>query len=151
MSRKLSIFGATGSIGSSTLDLVERSGDAFELVAVSAASNCTKLADIARKYGAKHAVIADEAQYGDLKALLAGTNCEVAAGAAALVEAAKIDCDLHIAAIVGCAGLEPTMAAVEEGRTIGLANKESLVTAGALMTGGCNPDRRDPAASGQRA
>ena len=134
MSRKLSIFGATGSIGSSTLDLVERSGDAFELVAVTASSNCAKLAEIARKYRARCAVIADETQFGDLKERLAGTGCEVAAGSAALVEAARMDCDLHIAAIVGCAGLEPTMAAVDDGRTIGLANKESLVTAGALMT-----------------
>jgi 1-deoxy-D-xylulose-5-phosphate reductoisomerase len=134
MSRKLSILGATGSIGSSTLDLVERSGDAFELVAVTASSNCAKLAEIARQYRAKRAVIADETQYGELKDRLAGTGCEVAAGPAALVEAARMDCDLHIAAIVGCAGLEPTMAAVEDGRTIGLANKESLVTAGALMT-----------------
>ena len=124
---------ATGSIGSSTLDLVERSGDAFELVAVTASSNCAKLAEIARQYRAKRAVIADETQYGELKDRLAGTGCEVAAGPAALVEAARMDCDLHIAAIVGCAGLEPTMAAVEDGRTIGLANKESLVTAGALL------------------
>ena len=134
MSRKISLFGATGSIGGSTLDLVERSGDSFELVAVTAASNCAKLADIARKFGARRAVIADESQLEDLRARLAGSGCEAAAGPAALVEAAQIDCDLHIAAIVGCAGLEPTMAAVECGRTIGLANKESLVTAGALMT-----------------
>ena len=134
MSRKLSIFGATGSVGGSTLDLVERSGDAFELVAVTAANNCAKLAEIARKHRAGRAVIADESQLGDLRALLADTDCEVAAGPAALVEAARMDCDLHIAAIVGCAGLEPTMAAVEEGQIVGLANKESLVTAGALMT-----------------
>lgn len=134
MSRKLSIFGATGSIGSSTLDLVERSRGEFELVAVTASSNCAKLAEIARKFRARHAVIADEAQYEDLKAMLAGTDCTIAAGPGALVEAARIECDLHIAAIVGCAGLEPTMAAIEAGRTIGLANKESLVTAGALMT-----------------
>jgi 1-deoxy-D-xylulose-5-phosphate reductoisomerase len=134
MSRTLSIFGATGSIGTSTLDLVERSGDAFELVAVTASSNGAMLAEIARKHRAKRAVIADEDQYDDLKARLAGSGCEVAAGPAALVEAARMDCDLHIAAIVGCAGLEPTMAAVEQGQRIGLANKESLVTAGALMT-----------------
>ena len=135
MSRKLSIFGATGSIGGSTLDLVERSGEAFELVAVTAASNAAKLAEIARKFGAQRAVIADERQYDDLRSRLEGSGCEVAAGPAALVEAARMDCDLHIAAIVGCAGLEPTMAAVEDGRTVALANKESLVTAGALMTG----------------
>ena len=134
MSRRISLFGATGSIGGSTLDLVERSGDAFELVAVTASSNCAKLAEIARKFRAKRAVIADEGQLEDLRARLSGSGCEVAAGPAALIEAARMDCDLHIAAIVGCAGLEPTMAAIESGWTIGLANKESLVTAGALMT-----------------
>lgn len=134
MSRKLSIFGATGSIGGSTLDLVERTGESFELVAVTAANNATKLAEIARKFGAKRAVIADERQYNDLRSRLEGSGIEVAAGQAALVEAAHIPCDLHIAAIVGCAGLEPTMAAVEDGRTVALANKESLVTAGSLMT-----------------
>ena len=135
MSRRLSIFGATGSVGGSTLDLVEREGDGFELIAVTAASNCTKLAEIARRFGAKRAVIADESQFADLQELLEGSGCEAAAGPAALVEAARMDCDLHIAAIVGCAGLEPTMAAVEDGRNVALANKESLVTAGALMTG----------------
>jgi 1-deoxy-D-xylulose-5-phosphate reductoisomerase len=134
MSRRLSIFGATGSVGGSTLDLVERAGDGFELIAVTAASNVAKLVEIARRFNARRAVIADEAQYADLKALLEGSGCEAAAGPAALVEAARMDCDLHIAAIVGCAGLEPTMAAVEDGRMVGLANKESLITAGALMT-----------------
>ncbi len=134
MSRRLSIFGATGSVGGSTLDLVERAGDRFELVAVTAANNGAKLAEIARRFKAKRAVIADERQYADLKALLEGSGCEAAAGPAALVEAARMECDLHIAAIVGCAGLEPTMAAVEDGRNVALANKESLVTAGALMT-----------------
>lgn len=134
MTKRLSIFGATGSIGSSTLDLVQRSGEAFELVAVTAATNVAKLAAIARQHKAKRAVIADEAQLGELRAALDGTGCEAAAGAPALVEAAQMDCDIHIAAIVGCAGLEPTMAAVEQGQMVGLANKESLVTAGALMT-----------------
>ena len=133
MRRKISILGATGSIGKSTLDLVERSPERFEVVAVSAATNVDALADIARRTGAKFAVIADGGRFGELKDKLAGTECRAAAGEDALVEAATVDADLVMAAIVGCAGLRPVMAAVEAGRTVALANKEALVTAGALM------------------
>jgi 1-deoxy-D-xylulose-5-phosphate reductoisomerase len=132
--RKIAILGATGSIGKSTLDLVERSPDRFEVVAVTAATNVDALAEIARRTGAKLAVVADEARRRDLEARLAGTDCRVAAGDEGLSEAAAGEADLVIAAIVGCAGLKPTMAAVEAGRTVALANKEALVTAGALMT-----------------
>ena len=135
MSRKISILGATGSIGKSTLDLVERSPKRFEVEAVTAATNAEALAEIARRTGAKLAVIADEGRFRDLQELLVGTNCRAAAGEAALAEAAVGGADLVIAAIVGCAGLMPIMAAVEAGKTVALANKESLVTAGALMTG----------------
>lgn len=134
MTRKIAILGATGSIGTSTLDLVERNRDRFEVTAVTASTNVEALGEIVRRTGAKLAVVADESRYGELAALLRGTNCRVAAGAGALVEAAQADADLVIAAIVGCAGLVPTMAAVEAGRTVALANKEALVTAGALMT-----------------
>ena len=133
MTRKIAILGATGSIGSSTLDLVERSPDRFEVVAVTAASNVESLADIARRTKAKLAVIADEDRLGFLRERLAGTGCEAAAGEHALSEAASGDADLVIAAIVGCAGLKPVMAAVEAGKTVALANKEALVTAGDLM------------------
>jgi 1-deoxy-D-xylulose-5-phosphate reductoisomerase len=132
--RKLSILGATGSIGKSTLDLVERNPGRFEVSAVTAATSVETLAQIARRTGAGLAVIADEARLTDLQDLLAGTDCRAAAGPDALVEAAAGDAELVIAAIVGCAGLRPTMAAVEAGRTVALANKEALVTAGALMT-----------------
>jgi 1-deoxy-D-xylulose-5-phosphate reductoisomerase len=132
--RRIALLGATGSIGKSTLDLVERSPDRFEIVAVTAATNVEALADIARRTGAAFAVIADEKLLPDLRARLAGTDCRAGAGEDALVEAATHDADLVIAAIVGCAGLRPVMAAVEAGRTVGLANKEALVTAGALMT-----------------
>ncbi|MCL6730502.1 1-deoxy-D-xylulose-5-phosphate reductoisomerase [Sphingomonas hankyongi] len=134
MRRKIAILGATGSIGSSTLDLVERSPDRFEVVAVTAASNSDALADIARRTGARLAVVADEAHFDNLRTRLAGTDCRAAAGETALAEAASGEAELVIAAIVGCAGLQPVMAAVESGKTIGLANKEALVTAGALMT-----------------
>ena len=134
MRRKLSILGATGSIGKSTLDLVERNPGRFEVSAVTAATSVEALAQIARRTGARLAVIADEARLTDLQDLLAGTDCRAAAGPDALAEAAAGDAELVIAAIVGCAGLRPTMAAVEAGRTVALANKEALVTAGALMT-----------------
>ncbi|HKC02722.1 MAG TPA: 1-deoxy-D-xylulose-5-phosphate reductoisomerase [Sphingomicrobium sp.] len=134
MTRKIAILGATGSVGKSTLDLVERNPERFEVVAVTAATNAAALADIARRTGAKLAVVADEARLPELQAGLAGSGCRAAAGQEALVEAAAGEAELVIAAIVGCAGLGPVMAAVEAGRTVALANKEALVTAGALMT-----------------
>lgn len=133
MRRKIAILGATGSIGKSTLDLVERSPDRFEVVAVSAANNAETLADIARRTGARLAVIADPNRLEDLRRRLAGTACRAEGGAEALDEVASGEADLVIAAIVGCAGLRPVMAAVEAGKTVALANKEALVTAGALM------------------
>jgi len=132
--RTLSILGATGSVGTSTLDLVERSPEQFEVVALTAAKNVTALAAAARRTGARLAVIDDEALLPDLKERLAGTGCRAATGRAALSEAAAGEAEWVMAAIVGCAGLEPVMAAVEAGRTLALANKEALVTAGALMT-----------------
>ena len=134
MRRKIAILGATGSIGKSTLDLVERSPDRFEVVAVSAATNVEKLADIVRRIGAKLAVVADESRLEKLRELLASTDCRAAAGEEALSELACGDAELVIAAIVGCAGLRAVMAAVGSGKTVALANKEALVTAGALMT-----------------
>ena len=130
MSRTIAILGATGSIGKSTLDLVERSPERFEVVAVTAATNAQALAVIARRTNAKLAVVADETRLRDLQELLVGTRCRAAAGEAALVEAAAGEAELVIAAIVGCAGLRPVMAAVEAGRVVALANKEALVTAG---------------------
>ena len=131
--RKISILGATGSIGKSTLDLVERNPGAFSVTSVTAATNAEALADIARRTQAKLAVVADEGRLSDLQQRLTGSDCRAAAGEAALIEAASDDSELVIAAIVGCAGLRPTMAAVEAGKTVALANKEALVTAGALM------------------
>ncbi len=131
--KKISILGATGSIGKSTLDLVERSPEQFEVVALTASVNAAGLADAARRTKARLAVIADESRLPDLEAALQGTDCRAAAGSNALVDAA-LGADLVMAAIVGCAGLQSTMAAVEAGKTVALANKESLVTAGELMT-----------------
>jgi len=133
VTRRIAILGATGSIGKSTLDLVERNPGRFAVSAVSAATNVEALADIARRTGAALAVIADEAHLNRLRELLAGTGCRAAAGESGLVEVAVGDADLVVAGIVGCAGLRPSMAAVETGKTVALANKEALVTAGDLM------------------
>jgi 1-deoxy-D-xylulose-5-phosphate reductoisomerase len=132
--KTVSILGATGSIGTSTLDLIERSPGDFEVVALTASVNVPALAYAARRTGARLAVIADERRLPELEAALSGTSCRAAAGPQGLVEAASGEADWVMAAIVGCAGLVPTMAAIEAGKTVALANKEALVTAGALMT-----------------
>ena len=132
--RTISILGATGSVGTSTLDLIEREPDRFEVVALTAAKNVAGLADAARRTNARLAVIDDEALLPELEERLAGSGCRAATGREALHEAAAGEAEWVMAAIVGCAGLEPVMAAVEAGRTVALANKEALVTAGALMT-----------------
>lgn len=133
--RTVSILGATGSVGTSTLDLVERYPDRFEVIALTAARNVEALADAARRTSAKLAVIDDPSLLGELRSRLAGIDCRAETGRDALTEAASGDAELVVAAIVGCAGLEPAMAAVEAGKTLALANKEALVTAGDLMTG----------------
>lgn len=131
---RLSILGATGSIGTSTLDLVGRNADAFEIVALTAQSRPQELAELAKRHRAKLAVIGDESHYAALKDALGGTGIEAAAGAHALCEAAKQDSDCVMAAIVGAAGLQPTFSALGEGRRIALANKECLVSAGEVFT-----------------
>ncbi len=133
MTRKVSIFGATGSVGMSTLDLIQREPRAFDVIALTAHSDVDGLAKLARQCSARIAVIGDAARYDALKSALAGSGVEAAAGEAALVEAAQAGADWTMAAIVGCAGLRPTMAALKAGGTVALANKESLVSAGALM------------------
>jgi 1-deoxy-D-xylulose-5-phosphate reductoisomerase len=134
VTRKISILGATGSVGRSTLDLVERSPADFQVVALTAGRNVEALADAARRTGAQLAVIADTALLPELEARLAGSGCSTGAGADALADAAAGEADWVMAAIVGCAGLVPAMAAIEAGKTVALANKEALVTAGSLMT-----------------
>lgn len=135
MVRRVSILGATGSIGQSTVDVLEALGgrDAFEVEAVTGAANIEGLAAAARRLGARIAVTADEARLDDLRGALAGTGIEAAAGEGALLEAAARPVDWTMAAIVGAAGLRPTLAAAETGATIALANKECLVSAGGLF------------------
>jgi 1-deoxy-D-xylulose-5-phosphate reductoisomerase len=134
MTRRIAILGATGSIGRSTLDLVERSPEQFRVVAVTAQKNVDALADAARRTHAELAVIADPDLLNPLRQKLEGSGCRAAAGVDALTEAATCGADWVMAAIVGCAGLVPTMAAIDAGKTVALANKEALVTAGSLMT-----------------
>ena len=131
--RRLSILGATGSVGTSTLDLVGRNPERFEVIALTAARKVAELADAARRASAKLAVIDDPQLLPELEQRLAGSGCRAATGADALAEAAAGEAEWVMAAIVGCAGLKPVMAAIEAGRTVALANKESLVTAGDLM------------------
>ena len=133
MRRKLSIMGATGSVGSSTLDLIERAPERFEVVALTAGSNASALAKAALRTNAKLAVIADESRLPELDQALAGSACRATSGREAMMEAAAGEAEWVMAAVVGCAGLEPIMAAVGAGRTVALANKEALVTAGSLM------------------
>ncbi|WP_417770267.1 1-deoxy-D-xylulose-5-phosphate reductoisomerase [Stappia sp.] len=130
---RLTVLGATGSIGTSTLDLVARDPERFEVVAVTANGRAEELARLAVRVRARHAVVADPAAHGALKAALAGSGITVAAGAQAVREAAALPADMVVAAIVGAAGLEPTLAAVARGTTIALANKECLVCAGDLF------------------
>jgi 1-deoxy-D-xylulose-5-phosphate reductoisomerase len=129
----VSIFGATGSIGCSTLDLIARNPERYQVQALTAGCDVPKLAEAAIAHGARLAVVADPSCYADLKAALAGTGIEAAAGEAALVAATELDPAWTMAAIVGQAGLAPTFAAIRKGRTIALANKESLVAAGDVM------------------
>lgn len=134
MTRTISVLGATGSIGASTLDLIRRERDTWRVVALTANGNAADLARLAREFGAEVAVVADEAALPALREALAGSGIAAAGGAGSLVEAAARPADVTVAAIVGCAGLAPTMAAIEQGRTVALANKEALVSAGEVMT-----------------
>ena len=134
MKRSISILGATGSVGEQTLDLVRRNAESWKVTALTANSNVAELARAAREFRADIAVVADERYLGDLRDALAGSGIEAAAGCAALCEAASRPVDITMAAIVGCAGLGPVMAAIEQGGTIALANKEALVSAGEVMT-----------------
>ena len=129
----VSLLGATGSIGASTVDLLRRDPIRYRIEAVSAHRNAGALAKLARDLNARFAAIADPAHYQDLKQALSGTGIEAGAGESALVEAAQRPADWVMAAITGASGLRPTMAAVERGATVALANKECLVCAGALF------------------
>ncbi|WP_411350943.1 1-deoxy-D-xylulose-5-phosphate reductoisomerase [Leisingera aquaemixtae] len=131
--RKVSIFGATGSIGQNTIDLIRRAPGAYDVVALTGGANIARLAEDAIALQADVAVTAYDDRLPDLRAALAGSGVEAAAGQAALVEAAARPADWIMSAIVGAAGLAPGLEALKHGTTLALANKESLVCAGRLL------------------
>ncbi|MFM9862672.1 MAG: 1-deoxy-D-xylulose-5-phosphate reductoisomerase [Micropepsaceae bacterium] len=135
--RRVTILGSTGSVGANTIDLIEyhnaKSPGSYRVVALTANANAHELALQARKLQPEFVAIANDAHYAALKAELSGTSIEVAAGAAAIEEAAARDANWVMASIVGAAGLRPTLAAVRRGATVALANKECLVCAGDLF------------------
>ena len=129
----MTLLGATGSIGASTTDLLKRERERFRVEAVSAHKNAAALATLARELGARFAAIGDPAAYGELKSALSGTGIKAAGGESGLLEAAERPAEWVIGAITGAAGLKPTLAAAERGAIVALANKETLVCAGALF------------------
>jgi 1-deoxy-D-xylulose-5-phosphate reductoisomerase len=131
--KTVTILGATGSVGTSTLDLIEREPDRFRVVALTANCDVDRLAAAAIRTNAEFAVVADESCLPALKAALSGTNIEAGGGPDAIREAAMSRAEWTMGAIVGCAGLKPVMAAIEGGRTVVIANKEPLVSAGEVI------------------
>jgi 1-deoxy-D-xylulose-5-phosphate reductoisomerase len=141
--RRVSVLGATGSIGDSTMDLLRASRDRYQVEALTANTNVQGLATLAREFGARFAAVADASLLGDLRDALAGSGIACGAGESAIIEAAERPADWVMAAVSGAAGLKPALAAVDRGATIALANKECLVCAGdffmqrALKAGAC--------------
>jgi 1-deoxy-D-xylulose-5-phosphate reductoisomerase len=133
MTRSLTLLGATGSIGASTLDLVRRNRADWHIEALTAQCSAAELAALAIEFDARLAVVGDESCLPELRAALGSSGIEAAGGRQALIEAAARPVDMTVAAIVGCAGLAPVIAAVERGGTIALANKEALVSAGEVL------------------
>jgi 1-deoxy-D-xylulose-5-phosphate reductoisomerase len=131
--RRLTLLGATGSIGTSAADVVARAPDAFEVHAVTANANAEKLAATARRLGARRAIVVDETSFRPLRDALFGSGIVAAAGVSAMEEAAADPVDLVLSAIVGAAGLKATAAAIRSGSDIALANKECLICAGAAF------------------
>ena len=130
--KRVSIFGATGSIGQNTLDLIGRDPERFQVDTLTGGHQVDQLAEDAKKYGARMVVTAYDDHYQALKAALSDTDVQVGAGASAMKEAASRPVDMVMSAIVGAAGLEPGLTAMNAGADLLLANKESMVAAGAL-------------------
>lgn len=135
--QRISVLGATGSIGSSTLDVISQHGDRFEIIALTAQDNAEKLAALAKQYRPSTVAIGNEIHANALKEMLSGTGIKVLAGESGILEAASMPVDLSVCAIVGAAGLAPTLAAVKHASRVALANKESLVCAGPLVMQAC--------------
>jgi len=132
--RRVSILGSTGSVGCNTVSLIEAEPERYQVEALTAHRNVETLAVQARRLRPKLAVVSDESFYRPLKAALAGSGVEAAAGAESVIEAASSPAEWVMAAIVGAAGLAPTMAAIRRGALVAFANKEVMVCAGALVT-----------------
>ncbi len=131
--RVVSVLGATGSIGDSTMDLLRRARDRYRVEAITANSNVAALAKLAREFDVRFAAVADRAKLGELREALSDTGIECGAGESAVIEAAARPADWVMAAVSGAAGLKPALAAVDRGTTIALANKECLVCAGDIF------------------
>lgn len=131
--KKISILGSTGSVGQNTVKVLQAQKEQYEIQVLTANNNVVLLAEQAKALNAKCAVIRDESYFEALKKALAGTDIEATAGEAALIEAASMPADWIMAAIVGMAGLKPLMAAIEQGTTVAIANKEPLVAAGPVV------------------
>ncbi len=133
--KRITILGSTGSIGTKALDVIENHPDDFTVAALASHSNVALLAEQAKKYRPKLVAIYDESKFSDLKNSLVGTDIKLVCGASGVEEVARYDgADLTLIAIAGSAGLIPTLAAVEGGKTVALANKEPLVMAGGIIT-----------------
>src|ERR1700753_235188 len=141
--RSVTVLGATGSIGDSTMDLLRASPNRYRVEALTANTNVQALANLGKEFGARFVAVADPTRVRELKAPLAGTRTECGAGESAVVEAAARPSDWVMAAVSGAAGLRPALAAVDRGATVALANKECLVCAGdffmqrAIKAGAC--------------
>lgn len=134
--KDITILGATGSIGTQTLDIIAEHPELFRASTLVAGSNAKLLAEQAKKYGPRRVIIADEKKFPELRDALQGSRIEVLAGRQAVVDAgADPEADVIVAAMVGYSGLEPTIRAIKAGKTIALANKETLVVGGELITG----------------
>ncbi|MGC6485901.1 MAG: 1-deoxy-D-xylulose-5-phosphate reductoisomerase [Candidatus Puniceispirillales bacterium] len=131
--RTLTVLGATGSIGTSTLDLVRRYPDRFRITALTAGRDSVALAELALEFRPDHVAVADMAAFDDLRQRLSGSGIEVHGGEEAVADLAALEADITVSAITGMAGLMPTMAAVRRGGTIAIANKEAVVTAGSFL------------------
>jgi 1-deoxy-D-xylulose-5-phosphate reductoisomerase len=131
--KSVTVLGATGSVGTSTVDLLKRGNGQYRVEAVTAHRNAAQLADIARTLNARFAAVADPASYVELKNALSGSGIEAGCGEAALIEAAERPADWVMAAVSGSVGLRPTLAAAKRGATVALANKECLVCAGGMF------------------
>ncbi len=131
--KTVSVLGATGSVGTNTVSVLTANRDRFQVEAVTANTEAVKLAKVARDLGAQLAVVAEPTAFGELREALSGSGIESAAGPHAVIEAARRPADVVVAAIVGSAGLAPTHAAIAESRTVALANKECLVSAGEVF------------------